>query len=227
MEGQSSGLRKFLSTRAGKWTIGGAVVLILGVIGSLNGKPSGTSTNQSSATQNTSVVTKQNSNVTPSNVNIQQPVKTPQQILEERLTATVKNTGTTDVTYHDLKIEKSDTDRPTDTQMVTVNVSMSSYYNKSALLKDTGKLSSSIFQVVYGIPNIKAYDVFVNYNGEVTDKYGNKKNETILLYDIDKPTYQKVNWQNFDQAGLCDFLNNEAKSAGTLDTACNVLVNIQ
>ncbi|MEK7570111.1 MAG: hypothetical protein AAB515_01555 [Patescibacteria group bacterium] len=219
MEGQVSGLKKFSSTRAGKWSIGAAILFIFALIGSLSGKNNNSSSTQSSSPQNI--------NVTQTNGASQQPVETPKQILEQRLTAAIKRTGSTDVSYGGLKIEKSDVDRPADTQMITVNVDISSFYNKNGLLKDTGKLSSSIFSLVYAIPNIKAYDVFVNYNGEITDKYGNKKNDTILVYAIDQATYKKVNWQNFDQSTLCDFLNNESKGTGTFNTACNVLTNIQ
>lgn len=71
MEGQSSGLKKFFSTRAGKWAIGGAVVLILGMIGSLNGKPSGSSTNQSNAAQ-TNVATQQPVKISPAKLTMGQ-----------------------------------------------------------------------------------------------------------------------------------------------------------
>ncbi|MEK6616885.1 MAG: hypothetical protein AABZ32_12405, partial [Bacteroidota bacterium] len=80
---------------------------------------------------------------------------------------------------------------------------------------------------VYDVPNMKAYDVLVWYYGETTDKYGNKKDDVILTYAIDKVTYEKINWQNFDQSKLCDFLKQESSDNGTFDTACNVLVNIQ
>lgn len=219
------GWKRFIATRAGKWTLGAAIIFVLALIGGLSEKKDNSNANQ----VNTAVtaITNTSTNTATTNTNTAPVVKTPEQILGERLASTVKNTGTTDVTYGDYKIEKSDSDRPVDTQMVTINVNVSSFYNKSALLKDTGKLTSSLFEVVYGIPGIRAYDVFVNYNGEVTDKYGNKKMDTLIVYDTDKPTYQKINWQNFDQASLCDFLANESKGTGTFNTACNVLVNIQ
>jgi hypothetical protein len=151
--------------------------------------------------------------------------KTDQQILEENLSNIVSSAG--DMSYRSLQIEKSDPDRPQDTKMITVSVNVKSFWNKSSLLHGTGKLSSSLFKAVYDVPSLKAYDVFVWYRGETTDKYGNKKDDVIISYSIDRVTYDKINWQNFDQSNLCDFLKQEAKATGTFDTACNVLVNLQ
>lgn len=77
------------------------------------------------------------------------------------------------------------------------------------------------------MPSIQAYDVIVWYYAETTDRYGNKKNDVVLTYFIDKPTYSKINWQNFDKKASCDFLEQEAKVTGTMDTGCKTLVNIQ
>lgn len=153
--------------------------------------------------------------------------KTEQQILEENLSNIISSVGGSDMSYRSLQTEKSDPDRPQGTQMVTVSVNVKSFFNKSSFLRNTGKLSSSLFKAVYDAPSLKAYDVVVWYRGETTDKYGNKKDDVILTYAIDKVTYGKINWQNFDQSNLCDFLKQEAKASGTFDTACNVLVNIQ
>ncbi len=203
----------------------GVSVLILFII-TMNATPD---TTQPSGSVQTAV---QNRNTTtapvttmPSNSVITS--KTDQQILEENLASIVSSVGGNDMSYRGLQVEKSDTDRPSDTKMITVSVDVKSFYNKSALLRDTGKLSSSIFKAVYGVPSIKAYDVLVWYRGETTDKYGNKKDSPILTYSIDKVTYGKINWSNFDQSNLCTFLDQEAKTSGTFDTACNVLANIQ
>lgn len=149
--------------------------------------------------------------------------KTDQQILEENLSNIVGG----GMSYRSLQIEKSDPDRPQDTKMITVSVNVKSFYNKDSFLRNTGKLSSSLFKAVYDVPSINAYDVFIWYYGETTDKYGNKKNDVTLTYAIDKITYEKINWKNFDQSNLCDFLEQEAKASGTFDTGCKVLANIQ
>jgi hypothetical protein len=154
--------------------------------------------------------------------------KTDQQILEENLASIATGRiGGSDMSYRGLQVEKSDLDRPKDTNMITVSVNVKSFLDKNSLLRNTGTLSSSLLRAVYDVSSMKAYDVLVLYYGETTDKYGNKTNDVILTYAIDKTTYSKINWQNFDQLNLCNFLEQEAKASGTLDTGCNVLVNIQ
>jgi|GEM_PF-1434860 len=153
--------------------------------------------------------------------------KTDQQILEENLTNIVSSVGGSDMSHRSLQVEKSDPDRPKDTQMITVSVNVKSFYNKNSFLRNTGKLSSSLFKAIYDASSMKAYDVFVFYYAETTDRYGNNKDTVVLVYAIDKATYGKINWQNFDQSNLCDFLKQESKVSDTANTACNVLVNIQ
>jgi hypothetical protein len=153
--------------------------------------------------------------------------KTDQQVLEENLSSIVNSTSGSDMSYRSLQLEKSDPDRPQDAKMITVSIDVKSFFDKNSLLRNTGKLSSAVFKAVYNASSIKAYDVLVWYYGETTDRYGNKKKDVVLTYAIDKTTFEKINWQNFDQSSLCDFLKQEAKASGTFDTACNVLVNIQ
>lgn len=153
--------------------------------------------------------------------------KTDQQVLEEKLSGMVSSIGGKDMTYRGIDIQKPDADRPKDTKMVTVKVDLKSFYSKNSLLRDTGELSTSIFQAVYDVPSIQAYDVIVWYYAETTDRYGNKKNDVVLTYFIDKLTHGKINWQNFDKKAACEFLEQEAKVTGTMDTGCKTLVNIQ
>lgn len=203
-------------SRKGLWI--GLAVVFFAIIGFASTNKENKNTNsptQNTASQNTNVAVV---NTTP---------KTPEQILQAGLTSVVKKTGTTNVSLGDYKVQASDANRPAGTQMVTVNANVKDYYNKSAFTKDTGKLTSTIFQTTYGISGLNAYDVIVKYIGETTDKYGNKTNDTYVMYAIDKLTYQKVNWQNFDQATLCDFLKSESANTNEATPACTMLVNIQ
>jgi len=151
------------------------------------------------------------------------PTKSPQEIFEETLSKTVDS----NMSYRGIKTENADPDRPKDTKMITVSVDVKSIFNKSSFLRTTGKVSSKVFQTVFSNSSLNGYDVFVWYYGETTDKYGNKEDGVILTYAMDKGTYSKINWQNFDQSNLCNFLEQEAKTSGTFDTGCKVLVNIQ
>lgn len=203
-------------SRKGLWI--GLAVVFFAIIGFASQK--GENKNTNSSTQNTEA---QNTNVAVVNT----APKTPEQTLQAGLTSVVKKTGTTNVTFGDYKVQASDSNRPAGTQMITVNVNVKDFYNKSAFTKDTGKLASTIFQTAYSVSGLNAYDVIVKYIGETTDKYGNKTNNTMIVYAIDKLTYQKVNWQNFDQATLCDFLKSESANTNEATPACSLLANIQ
>ncbi len=152
--------------------------------------------------------------------------KTSQQILEESLSKTVKNIGGTSMDYRNIKIEKSDPNRPENTKMITVSIDISSFWKKDSLIRNTGEMASLVFQNVYKTENINAYDVIVWYYGEVTNKYGDKTNEVILTYAIDKDTYNKINWQNFDGNKLCEFLKQEEKTDVDIFAGCMQLVNL-
>lgn len=153
--------------------------------------------------------------------------KTTQQILEENLTGIVKKTGSTNFVYKGIEIEKADSDRPAGSKMITVKVSVSDFYSKSSLTKDTGRLSAQIFQQVFSAEK-NTYDAFVWFTGETTDRYGNKNESPVMTYAIDKTTYNKINWSNFDPSKLCDFLAQEEKLVGVgSGPACNVIANIQ
>lgn len=153
--------------------------------------------------------------------------KTDQQILEENLTGIIKKTSTTKLEYVGLSVEKSDPDRPKDSKSITVKLNVKDFYSKSSLMRETGEISANAFQAIYGTQSLKPYDVFVWYYSETADQYGNKKNNVILTYHIDKSTSEKINWQNFNKGGLCDFLEQEAKSTGTFNTGCKVLADIK
>ena len=152
--------------------------------------------------------------------------KTDQQRLEEQMSKTVAD-ATGDFSYGKLEVEKADADRPAGSKMLTTTVSVASIYNKNSFLRYSGQLSSELFKQAFA-SNLNAYDVFVWYRAETTDRYGNKEDSVITVYSIDKETYNKINWNSFDSDKLCDFLQQEEKIGGIgSGPACNVLANIQ
>ncbi len=138
-----------------------------------------------------------------------------------------KATGTTDVAYRSIEIENDDSDRPAGSKMLTVDVNVTSFYNRDAFIKDTGKLAAQLFQAT--VPSsLKPYDIFIWFHGETTDRYGNKKDSVITVYSIDKVTYAKINWSNFDPKTLCDFLKQEEKIQGVgTGPSCTITANVQ
>jgi hypothetical protein len=154
------------------------------------------------------------------------PPKSEEEKLEEKLRATIDDAPGY-FSYLKLDVEKPDLDRPVDTKMLTVSIKVSDIYNRSLLLKQSGDLSAKLFQDAFA-SNLNAYDVLVWFRAETTDRYGNKEDNVIMVYAMDKKTYTKVNWSNFDSKQLCDFLIQEEKFVGIGEgPACNILVNIE
>jgi len=154
---------------------------------------------------------------------------TDQASLEKYLTSIISS-ASPDMSLKNVDVEKSDPDRPAGTQMVGVNITVNNFSSTDAIMTTTEKLTSSIYQTVFSMPSMKAYDVIVFYdtgmNNAPVDRYGNKQSGGISN-SIDKPTYAKINWQNFDQTTLCDVLRQENKVTNQDSAACLMLGNAQ
>ena len=149
---------------------------------------------------------------------------------EEQTIADIANSalqGTSDISYRGVEIDSDSYQRPTGSKMATVSFYVSTYFSKDSLTRDTGTISSKTFQGLFN-ENPKMQDAFMWFYGDVTDPYGNKKQDVILTYTIDRKTFAKINWSNFNQANLCNFLEQEnIRNGDTMDTGCKVLANIQ
>ena len=195
------------------WAVTIIVLLIIGS-GDSTPKPEATTTdsNETNLVSENSNTQNESTTVTP-------------QTLEDRIKTLAVKTGATDVTFNGIDDQKADSDRPEGSRMITVKLNVSSFFSSKSFYRDTGELTSKVFQETYS-SNPNVYDVIVWYYGETTDQYGNKKNDIILSQGIDKDTYQKINWQNFDSSKLCDFLKSEGSRNGG-QTACVTLANIE
>jgi len=152
-------------------------------------------------------------------------VATQPQTFEDRIKALAVRTGVTDISYNGIDDEKADPDRPAGSRMITVKLNATSIYNADSFYRNTGELSGKIFQETFA-SNPNAYDVIVWYYGDATDQYGNTKKEVLLSQLMDRKTYEKINWANFDSTKLCDFLYTEGtRNKG--ETSCSKLVQIK
>lgn len=151
---------------------------------------------------------------------------TPEQALESGIRAIVKNEGSTRVSYMETKISKGDPDRPKDSKSVIVKINLDFIGSRTTLLWNTGVISANVFQEIYK-SSLPVYDASIWYYGEVSDKYGNAKQDTVLTYSMDKSVFQKINWTGFQSGKLCEFLETEFKASPTSGNACNELVKIQ
>lgn len=152
------------------------------------------------------------------------PVTQPQ-TFEDRIKAIAVKTGVTNISFKGIEDVKADSNRPEGSHMFTISLNITDYYNADSLYRNTGELTAKLFQETF-VSNPNAYDVIIWYYAEITDQYGNKENKVLISQGIDRPTYEKINWQNFDATKMCDFLKSEATRNGG-ETACNVLANIK
>lgn len=156
----------------------------------------------------------------PSEQKVAQPVT-----FEDKVKGIIATSRSTDLTFKGVETKNADSDRPKGSQMTTISLNIDDYYKSEYLLKNTSEISSSLFQETFA-SNPDVFDVIVWYYADITDKYGNKENKVLISHAIDKTTFEKINWQNFDNTKLCDFLKSEA-SSNDGQTACVVLAKIQ
>jgi hypothetical protein len=199
-----------------KWVWAVAIIVLI-IIGSGDSTSKPQAVNTDNTTETIPVST---NNDTPEAAT---PVQT--QTFEDRIKALAVKTGATDVNFNGIDDQKADSDRPEGSRMITVKLNVTNFFSSKSFYRDTGELTSKIFQETYA-SNPSVYDVIVWYYGETTDQYGNKKNDIILSQATDKDTYQKINWQNFDSTKLCDFLKSEGFRNGG-QTTCVTLANIE
>lgn len=171
------------------------------------------------------VVSSSSNNKSTPSVSNNAPVVTQPKTFEDRIKNLAVNTGVTDISFNGIDDEKADKDRPTGSRMITVKLNVPSFYNADSFYRNTGELTGKIFQETFA-SNPNVYDVLTWFYSPTTDKYGNSSNSVVLTYFIDKKTYQKINWQNFNSGSLCDFLKSEGRTNGG-DTGCNTLANIK
>jgi len=135
--------------------------------------------------------------------------------------------GVKEISYRDVQIEDDTYERPAGSKMATVNFNVASFDGKASLLSETGPISAKTFQGVFK-ENPNMADAFIWYYGDVTDQYGNEKNDVILTYTIDRATFEKINWSNFDQSTFCNFLEEEnTRNGDNMDTGCKVLADMK
>lgn len=171
------------------------------------------------------IVSNSSDNTSTPSVSNNTPVVSQPKTFEDRIKNLTVKTGVTDISYNGIDDEKADSDRPTGSRMITVKLNVPSFYNADSFYRNTGELTGKIFQETFA-SNPDAYDVLTWFYSPTTDKYGNTSNSVVLTYFIDKKTYQKINWQNFNSGDICDFLKSEGR-INDGNTGCNTLANIQ
>ena len=112
-----------------------------------------------------------------------------------------------------------------DEDLVTVTYNIDSFYSKDSLIHQTGEISGSVFQEIF-TSDIKINNVFVDYTSTTTDKFGNSENISSLSYVMNRKTFSKINWSNFNKQNLCAFAKSENKNSKG-ETDCLEKVNFK
>lgn len=136
---------------------------------------------------------------------------TAQSSYEDKIKALAVKTGSTNISYVGIDDQEADSDKGAGSRMITIKLNITDFYSKSSLLRDTGTVTAKLFQETFA-SQPKASDVVVWFYIDTTNKYGNKANTVALSEAMDRKTYQKINWQNFDTTKLCDFLKSEGET---------------
>jgi hypothetical protein len=75
----------------------------------------------------------------------------------------------------------------------------------------TAKFSATLFQGLFSVDKRVTY-VWINFNGPMTDRYGRASETNYVGYALNRSTFGKIEWGNFDVASLCKFLREENSS---------------
>lgn len=132
--------------------------------------------------------------------------------------------GSTEFSYLGVDESSAFVEQPEESQVIA-KINVNSFFSSESLLRDTGETAGATFQTLFSTyPNIN-YAV-VHYYSDIVDKYGNAENDVILSYSIDKETYQKIVWSNFDSTTMCEFLRSES-SLNDGNSVCSILVDLK
>lgn len=110
-------------------------------------------------------------------------------------------------------------------RMLTVKMNITSIFSAGSFYRGTSKTASGIFQETF-TSRPDASDVIIWFNSDTTDKYGQKNNKLVVSYVMDRKTYDKISWDNFDVSKLCEFLQSEYKASNG-EASCNKIIEVK
>jgi hypothetical protein len=121
-------------------------------------------------------------------------------------------TTSSNLTYATTDITNDQSPAPEGSKYLVIKINSGTLTSENSFITNTGKLSSQIFKEVFSALS-NAYDISVLYYGKTTDQYGNKKDNLLMSYTMDRPLFNKINWSGFsgvqNDIHLCAFLRQE------------------
>jgi hypothetical protein len=122
--------------------------------------------------------------------------------------------------------------RPADAQFVKVTINAGDAWDDTAIITESGQLATKIFQQAFQI-DPTYYDVGVEYDGQLTDQYGNTTTSQMIYYEMDRELDSKINWDGLstvqNDVHMCAFLreqeNQTQSDAAGRSIGCLVIPN--
>jgi hypothetical protein len=132
-------------------------------------------------------------------------------------------------TYKEERVDDEDGDptRAASCKLASVSYYVPEFFDKDDLIENTGALSASAFRNVFALsPAI--CDVVVMYYSDLINRYGHRSQGEALSYNINRKTFNKIDWTGFNEEKLCGFLQEEDKlTGGDMNTQCIPQVKIE
>lgn len=134
--------------------------------------------------------------------------KTPEQKVSEAITNSLvekTNMGKPRI----ISVELDDISGGEKQAFIKVNASKNLIGNlqKATLSKEAMKINQAVFPVDSSITELVIWSYL-----PTTDKYGNVKDDVVVIYSSSKDLFNKVNWATFDYHTLPDLLKSENKT---------------
>jgi hypothetical protein len=122
--------------------------------------------------------------------------------------------------------------RPADAQFVKVTINAGDAWDDTAIITESGQLATKIFQQAFQI-DPTYYDVGIEYDGQLTDQYGNTTTSQMIYYEMDRELDSKINWDGLstvqNDVHMCAFLreqeNQTQSDAAGRSIGCLVIPN--
>jgi hypothetical protein len=194
-------LRKML------WILGGLIVFLIIIAAASGGEDSGNKDNNAQSQSNNS----QYSYVTPEN-SLERQIE---QAIIDKLgeknntnKSTVVGVEVTKYNATELKAYKFNSTDEVSGVLIKINASENLTTNLQKGTMDDE--ASDIYQAVFPL-SPKIGDIIIWSQLPVKDQYGNTKDDTAIVFAMARPSFEKVNWSNFNHRDLPGLLDSEER----------------
>jgi hypothetical protein len=144
------------------------------------------------------------------------PIKARTPTVEEKVRdfakTAVQSTDISGLTYEGVQFSEYGNESYSDGLAITVN-----YHLNAPPTEDDAAaiLATKLFQQFFATDSKIIY-VWINFNGPLSDRYGNTFETNYIGYALNRSAFTKINWPNFEPTSICSFLR--AENGSELDS---------